>query len=209
MKKLGTTLFVASLGLLTVGQAQVLSIKMDDATNVTGARTPLIVDGVVGKAVRFDGYSQYLSQSADLSSCTSDVTFSLWTALETYPMMNIDIDREEYTSLAGNINEGAKTGMSFDVSNRGNYQFKCYVNNSVIVVNGTGTLPKYQWNNLVATVTIPASGRGSVSLYLNGQKVASGTTARNATISCGTASFLVGKNTNDVRQDKFLLNTIN
>lgn len=209
MKKLGTTLFVASLGLLTVGQAQVLSIKMDDATNITGARTPLIVKGVVGDAVRFDGYSQYLSQPADLSSCTSDVTFSLWTALETYPMMNIDIDREEYTSLAGNINEGAKTGMSFDVSNRGNYQFKCYVNNSVIVVNGTGTLPKYQWNNLVATVTIPASGRGSVSLYLNGQKVASGTTARNASISCGTAAFLVGKNTNDVRQDKFLLNTIN
>ena len=80
MKKLGTTLFVASLGLLTVGQAQVLSIPMDDATNITGARTPLIVEGVVGKAVRFDGYSQYLSQSADLSSCTSDVTFSLWTA---------------------------------------------------------------------------------------------------------------------------------
>ena len=209
MKKLGTSFFVAFLGLLTTGQAQVLSIQMEDATNITGARTPLIVKGIVGNAVRFDGYSQYFSQAADLSGCTSDVTFSLWTALETYPMMNIDIDREEYTSLAGNIDESAKTGMSFDVSNRGNYQFKCYVNNSVIVVQGTGTLPKYQWNNLVATITIPASGRGSVSLYLNGQKVASGTTARNASFSSGSAAFLVGKNTNDVRQDKFLLNTIN
>ena len=204
-----TSLFVASLGLLTVGQAQVLSIPMDDATNITGARTPLIVDGVVGNAVRFDGYSQYLSQTADLSSCTKDVTFSLWTALETYPMMNIDIDKEEYTSLAGNLDEGAKTGMAFEVSNRGSYQFKCYVNNSVIVVNGTGTLPKYQWNNLVATITIPASGRGSVTLYLNGQKVASGTTARNASFTSGSGTFLVGKNANDVRQDKFLLNTIN
>jgi len=209
MKKLGTSLFVASLGLLTVGQAQVLSIQMEDATNITGARTPLIVKGVVGNAVRFDGYSQYLSQAADLSDCTSDVTFSLWTALETYPMMNIDIDREEFTSLAGNIDEGAKTGMAFEVSNRGSYQFKCYVNNSVIVVTGTGTLPKYQWNNLVATITIPSSGRGTVKLYLNGQEVATGTTARRASFSSGSAAFLVGKNNNDVRQDKFLLNTIN
>ena len=209
MKKLGTFLFVASLGLLTVGQAQVLSIQMEDATNITGARTPLIVKGVVGNAVRFDGYSQYLSQAADLSDCTSDVTFSLWTALETYPMMNIDIDREEFTSLAGNIDEGAKTGMAFEVSNRGSYQFKCYVNNSVIVVTGTGTLPKYQWNNLVATITIPSSGRGTVKLYLNGQEVATGTTARRASFSSGSAAFLVGKNNNDVRQDKFLLNTIN
>ena len=209
MKKLGTSLFVASLGLLTVGQAQVLSIQMEDATNITGARTPLIVKGVVGNAVRFDGYSQYLSQAADLSDCTSDVTFSLWTALETYPMMNIDIDREEFTSLAGNIDEGAKTGMAFEVSNRGSYQFKCYVNNSVIVVTGTGTLPKYQWNNLVATITIPSSGRGTVTLYLNGQEVATGTTARRASFSSGSAAFLVGKNNNDVRQDKFLLNTIN
>ncbi len=209
MKKLGTSLFVASLGLLTVGQAQVLSIPLEDATGITGARTPLVVKGVSGNAIRFDGYSQYLSQSADLSSCTSDVTFSLWTALETYPMMNIDVDKEEYTSIAGNIDESAKTGMALEVSNRGSYQFRCYVNNSVITVQGTGTLPKYQWNNLVATITVPASGRGSVALYLNGQQVGTGTTARKATFSGGSAAFLVGKNNNDVRQDKFLLNTIN
>ncbi len=209
MKKLGTSLFVASLGLLTVGQAQVLSVPLEDATGITGARTPLVVKGVSGNAIRLDGYSQYLSQSADLSSCTSDVTFSLWTALETYPMMNIDVDKEEYTSIAGNIDESAKTGMALEVSNRGSYQFRCYVNNSVITVQGTGTLPKYQWNNLVATITVPASGRGSVALYLNGQQVGTGTTARRATFSSGTADFIVGKSTNDVRQDKFLLNTIN
>lgn len=209
MKKLGTSLFVASLGLLTVGQAQVLSIPMEDATGISGARTPLVVKGVSGNAIRLDGYSHYFSQSADLSSCTSDVTFSLWTALETYPMMNIDVDKEEYTAIAGNIDESAKTGMAFEVSNRGSYQFKCYVNNSVVTVAGTGTLPKYQWNNLVATINVPASGRGSVVLYLNGQKINSGTTARKATFSSGNAAFLVGKNANDVYQGKFLLNTIN
>ena len=209
MKKLRTTLFVASLGLLTVGKAQVLSIPMEDATNITGALTPLIVKGVSGNAVRFDGYSQYLSQTADLTTCSTDVTFSLWTALETYPMMNIDVDKEEYTSIAGNIDESAKTGMAFEVSNRGSYQFKCYVNNSVIIVPGEGKLPKYAWNNLVATISVPESGRGSVTLFLNGQQVGTGTTARRATFSSGSAVFLVGKNTTDVRQDKFLLNTIN
>ena len=209
MKKLGTSFFLASLGLLTVGQAQVFSNSMEEATNVAGARTPLIVAGVSGNAVRLDGYSNYLSQTADLSACTNDVTFSLWMALETYPMMNIDIDREEYTCIAGNIDETAKTGMAFEVSNRGSYQFRCYVNNSVIVIAGSGKLPKYQWNNLVATITIPASGRGSVALYLNGQETGNGTTARRATFSSGSAAFLVGKSANDVRQDKFLLNTIN
>ena len=189
--------------------AQVATITLDDAAGVVGARQALVVPGVKGQAVRFDGYSQYLQQSVDLSAVQKELTFSLWCALETYPMMNIDVDKEEYTSIAGNLDASAKTGFAFQVSNRGSYQFQVYVNNSIITLQGTGTLPKYQWNQLVGTVLIPASGRGTATLYLNGEQITTGNAARNATVSCGEAPMLIGKGATDVKSDVFLLNTIN
>lgn len=205
------TFTTLGLATLTTLNAQVVNIPMDDATDVKGKNAALIIPGVKNNAVRFDGYSQYFSKTVDLSACQKALTISLWCAIETYPLMIHDREEEAYTYIAGNLDANTKTGLAFSLSNRGNYKFQCYVNGGLINIQGTTLLPKYNWNNLTATIEAP-EGRGAVTLYLNGEQVGTAQAARNATINTGSGTFYAGytgKSAETEKMGEILLNTFN
>ncbi len=214
---------MASMGI----QAQVIQFPMEVASDgttketvsnqsfqVNGALAPVCVDGAKGKAWRLDGYSSYLNAEIDASKIDgkSQMTFSLWVAPETYPMMRIDEDGEWFTTMAGNLqisdtNEevGEDEGFAFQLGSRGTYVFVCHVKGWNVSVAASSKLARYQWNHLVVTVD---GVNKKVTMYNNGELVASERCQKGA-ISGGNNTFYVGKSYQDIKSDVFFLNTFN
>lgn len=213
---------MASMGL----QAQVIQFPMEVALDgttketvsnqsfqVNGALAPVCVDGAKGKAWRLDGYSSYLNAEIDASKIEgkSQMTFSLWVAPETYPMMKIDGNGEWFTTMAGNLqisdaNAGVSgdRGFAFQLGSRGTYQFVAHSSGWEVSCVANEVLPRYQWNHLV--VTFDGTTKQMV-MYNNGVEVASVKCQK--TINGGNNTFYVGKSYQDIKSDVFCLNTFN
>ena len=184
--------------------AQDIKFSMEQQ-DVEGVRC-VSTTGAIGKSIRFDGYSNYVSENVDLSKISSEaMTFTLWCAAETYPMMNIDKDENTYSDIAGTLDPDSKTGFAFSLSNRGNWKFSCFAGGgNAFELAATELLPKRRWNFLAATVDVP---NRQLTLYLNGEKVSS-TTLR-AGLTFGNSPMLIGKSKSDVKFEDYLLSTFN
>ena len=209
-----------------LSQAQLVKMPMDVAPDgttyeqvseksfkVNGALAPYCVPGAKGKAWRLDGYSSYLQAQIDptVLAGKKQLTFSLWVAPESYPMMKLDQDGEWFTTMLGNVKlddnntlSGDK-GFAFQLGSRGSYKFICYVNKWKVMCEPTTKLLRYQWNHLVATVD---GVNRKVTLYNNGESVASKTCTKGE-ITPGGSTLYVGKSYVEDKVDVFYLNTYN
>lgn len=210
-----------------LSQAQLVKMPMDVAQDgttyeqvsgksfkVNGALAPYCVQGAKGKAWRLDGYSSYLQAQIDPSviSNKQQLTFSLWVAPESYPMMKLDQDGEWFTTMLGNVKldddnkilSGEK-GFAFQLGSRGSYKFVCYVAGWVVKCEPKAKLSRYQWNHLVVTVD---GVNKMVTLYNNGESVASAKCSKGK-INPGGSTLYVGKSYVEDKSDVFYLNTYN
>lgn len=214
------TFLLSSLALFaTATTAQVVHFPMEVNNNqitekcsnktatVKGKLDAITVAGATGNALRTDGYSTYVEADVNSAAINGDAfTYEMWLAIETYPMMNIDENKNEYATIAGTLDDNAKTGFAFQLSNRGNWRFECYAGTgSEFNVEAPNLLPKYQWCHLVATVD---NANKLLTLYLNGEQVAQKTPMRQG-IKVGTSTMMIGKSREDITRDGFLLNTFN
>lgn len=220
------TILSMAVFLPVLSQAQLVKMPMDVAQDgttyeqvsgksfkVNGALAPYCVQGAKGKAWRLDGYSSYLQAQIDPSviSNKQQLTFSLWVAPESYPMMKLDQDGEWFTTMLGNVKlddnntiSGDK-GFAFQLGSRGSYKFICNVKGWVVKCEPEAKLPRYQWNHLVATVD---GVNGKVTLYNNGELVASKNCTKGE-IKPGGSTLYVGKSYVEDKVDVFYLNTYN
>lgn len=220
------TILSMAVFLPVLSQAQLVKMPMDVAQDgttyeqvsgksfkVNGVLAPYCVQGAKGKAWRLDGYSSYLQAQIDPSviSNKQQLTFSLWVAPESYPMMKLDQDGEWFTTMLGNIKlddnntiSGEK-GFAFQLGSRGSYKFICNVDGWVYKCEPEAKLPRYQWNHLVATV----DGINKMfTLYNNGELVAS-RNCKKGEIKPGGSTLYVGKSYVEDKVDVFYLNTYN
>lgn len=220
------TILSMAVFLPVLSQAQLVKMPMDVAQDgttyeqvsgksfkVNGALAPYCVQGAKGKAWRLDGYSSYLQAQIDPSviSNKQQLTFSLWVAPESYPMMKLDQVGEWFTTMLGNVKlddnntiSGEK-GFAFQLGSRGSYKFICNVKGWVVKCEPEAKLPRYQWNHLVATVDGVTQ---KVALYNNGELVAS-TKCSKGEIKPGGSTLYVGKSYVEDKSDVFYLNTYN
>lgn len=209
-----------------LSQAQLVKMPMDVAQDgttyeqvsgksfkVNGALAPYCVQGAKGKAWRLDGYSSYLQTQIDptVISGKQQLTFSLWVAPESYPMMKLDQDGEWFTTMLGNVKlddnntiSGDK-GFAFQLGSRGSYKFICYVAGWQYKCEPEAKLSRYQWNHLVATVD---GVNKKVTLYNNGELVVSKKCTKGE-ITPGGSTLYVGKSYVEDKVDVFYLNTYN
>lgn len=163
------------------------------------------VPAVVGNGVRLDGYSSFVQVNmSSYSLSDKNLTVSLWTACQTYPMMNIDKAENKEAAIVSCLDDTKKTGFAFILYSQGKYGFSCYINGEKKTVSPAAIFPQYEWVNLVATVD--AVG-GTITLYQNGKQVA--TTYAKGTINLPTGNLYIGKSFTDVKSGQFLLNTYN
>ena len=228
MKKFHKNLF-CSFVLMTgmTAQAQVVNFPMEMSADGTtmetvsnksyraeGALSPVSVDGAKGKAWRLDGYSSYLQAKINpsLIEGQNKMTFSLWVAPESYPVMRLDEDGEWFTTMAGNLKasdanvvESGDKGFAFRLGSRGTYLFICHVKGWKVSLQAKDKLARYQWNHLV--VTVDADSR-QVVMYNNGEQVATAK-CQKGSMNGGTEDFMVGKSSQDDKSGVFCLNTYN
>ena len=228
MKRIYKNIILSMAVFLPVlSQAQLVKMPMDVAQDgttyeqvsgksfkVNGALAPYCVQGAKGKAWRLDGYSSYLQTEIDPSviSDKQQLTFSLWVAPESYPMMKLDQDGEWFTTMLGNVKldddnkiPSGEKGFAFQLGSRGSYKFICYVAGWQVKCEPTVKLSRYQWNHLVATVD---GANKKVTLYNNGEFVASKNCTKGK-ITPGGNMLYVGKSYVEDKSDVFYLNTYN
>lgn len=205
--------------LLTPGAfaAQVLHLPMEVNGNAAhenvsnydipffGNHAPENIPGARGNALRFDGYSTYLQ--GNLPAGAKEVpalTFSMWVAPETYPVVAMDQRTDEKIRLAGTLDEATRSGWQFLLGYDGHYAFECYSGGWKVTVNASGLLPMGEWSHLTA---VADGASKTVTLYRNGTPVGS---AKSMTTFDNSATRLtVGKSDALSMNGPFHINTFN
>ena len=165
------------------------------------------VSAAIGEGLRTDGYSSYGIATTDMSGVkTKAVSFSIWCAIETYPIMNINEaeNTPTYTTIAGDLDRTAKKGFSFQLSSQGDWRFVCYVGGWETILKSDSKLPTYTWNHLVATIDRNAR---KLILYHNGKQVAQRTI--NNDFTPGNGDIYIGKSRDELKAGPFNLNVFN
>lgn len=210
-----SALAIASLGV----NAQSILFPLDGDTKEVTTQTSCTMNGVQalpyaqgvkGECARFDGYSNYISGTPSYSNVTPEqITFSLWLAPETYPMMNSEQAEvtPTYTMVAGNYDESAKTGIGLYLSSQGDYQARIGVGTRTIVYQvKDDRIELGKWNNISITVN---TDEKKLFIYRNGIKQAQNLDNQPYTLSMGTSSFLIGKDRSELKAGQFHINTFN
>lgn len=162
------------------------------------------VPGVSGNALRFDGFATMIDGTLNVDQINNNsFSASLWTALESYPMMNTDASDESYTFLAGNMNENS--GFAFVINNNGKYGFQCFIDGVKYFCQANNKLTKYKWVNLITTVD---SIKKEIVIRNNGVIVAKQSFS-NSVGNMGPSNLMIGKNRVDSWIGPCRLNTIN
>lgn len=161
------------------------------------------IDGAVGKALRFDGYSTYAQGNIKSIGDRELLTVSLWVAPETYPIVKIDTPTDEKIRLAGNLDETKASGWEFCLGYTGKYSFKTFSGGWPIEIEAEDILPRCEWSHLVAVYDALSK---KLTLYRNGEAVATGKVAGNMNVE--GAAMSVGKRPGAITGD-FSIETFN
>ncbi len=166
---------------------------------------PENVDGAAGQALRLDGFSAYAQGNvAPGDKAASSLTFSMWVAPETYPVVALDTPTEQKIRLAGTLDDQARDGWQFSLGYTGKYAFECYSAGWKVSVEASDILPCYEWSHLVAVVD---GASKSVTLYRNGVKAGEARTMG----SCDNSAtkLTIGRDADGAFSGPFMINTFN
>lgn len=173
---------------------------------VLGNFVPENVNGAVGKALRFDGYTSKVN--AELGKIfpadSKTMTVSMWVAVPCYPIIQIDTDTAEKTPIVTCLDKDKKSGFGFYLGFNGKYSFETYIGGWPVSIQVDTPLPVYQWNNL--TAVIDCDNR-TVKLYNNGVEV--GSAKANGSVSYSAGPFLMGQGLDSRMSGPFELMSFN
>ncbi len=187
---------------MEVRSGQIVETVSGNRFAVQGHFAPENVAGAVGKALRFDGYTSWVDASLGniIPESSKDMTVSVWTAIESYPIVLIDQYTDEKIAIINCLDDDARSGFGFFVGFNGEYTFKTYIGGWPIEVKANGALPTYEWNHLVAVVN---SSSRTVKLYNNGTEV--GSTRGYGTIDFKGGHLIMGRGPAENYTGPFLL----
>lgn len=191
---------------MDVRSGQIQEAVSGDRFAVEGHFAPENLPGAQGQALRFDGYTSYIDArlGAILPDGTTKMTFSVWAAVPSYPIIKIDENTQEKIAIASCLDDNAKTGFGFFIGFDGKWSFKTYVGGWPVEVNVSTPFPTYQWNNLVAVVDCEAR---NVTVYNNG--VAVGSARCSGSLSFAGGKFTMGRGPAENYSGPFCLTSYN
>lgn len=152
--------------------------------------------GVEGGSLLFDGNSTYISYNKqDLAVEGNCLTISVWVAPRTFEWDDpnaVDNGTELLTGLVSQFSKSSKKGFVLGYERHGRLTFQIGSGKdwfSLWSDEGPG-LTKYAWNQVTATFD---GGTGTMSLYLNGQLLASREVPPGTSIAAANTGLLVGR----------------
>lgn len=152
--------------------------------------------GVEGGSLLFDGNSTYVTYNkSDIAVEGSSLTVSVWAAPRTFEWDDphaVENGTKLLTGLVSQFSKSSKTGFVLGYERHGRLTFQIGTGDDWISLwsdEGDG-LTKYEWNQVTATLDGDA---GTMSLYLNGQLLASREVPQGTAIAAANTSLLVGR----------------
>ncbi len=205
------------LGSITINAKQIALYEIDKdgviketvsgaSYQVKGVHPAEAIAGAKGKALRLDGYSTYVDAKIGdiLADGSKKMTASIWFAIETYPIVELDVNTSEQIAIASCINEPSKTGFGFFLGFDGKYSFKTYVGGWPLEMKVDTPLPQYEWINLTAVIDAEAK---VATLYHNGTAVA--TSKANGTLKLENSDLRIGRSFNERFIGPFCISSFN
>lgn len=149
--------------------------------------------GVKGGALLFDGYSNYIEIEADEVVPISDaLTIEAWVAPRSYEWG----DGGKLSAIVNQSNQDKAEGFALGMYRHGAWSMQVGIGGQWIQVwVNDHPLEKYKWNYVVATFD---KEEGRITLYLNGEEVASQATPVGMALTPSTESLVIGKNNQPV-----------
>lgn len=174
--------------------------------DVKGVFPPENVAGASGNALRFDGYSTYIDAEIGdvIPEGTRQMTASVWVAVETYPIVEIDVNTPEQVAIASCLDDTAKKGFGFFLGFDGKYSFKAYLGGWPLELSVDTPLDRYEWVNLSAVIDCDSK---TATLYNNGEVVATGRAA--GSISASNTTLRIGRSFRERHAGPFCLTSFN
>ena len=221
LKTLFATSLMASLAITSAAQTPAAHFDMSlnngkiteqvssQSYTVASQLPACTVDGLDGKALRFDGFSNFVKAGLPVSSLSAEaLTVSVVLAAETYPMMKVDVaeDTPTYGTICGNLEETSKKGFALELSSQGDLRLRLFVDYSggyLLDIVGSKKLPRGQWNQI--TMTFDKSGN-AIYLYLNGEQIGN-KRSNKCNLIHNVGDFMIGKDATDSKSGPFLINT--
>lgn len=218
MNKFYLTLSLAALAVSNLNAARILSVPMDlysrDIIRETvGGKNLLLysktypenIPGAAGMALRFDGFSAYAQGNVNPGVADAGaLTFSMWVAPETYPVVALDTPTDKKIRLAGTLDESAKAGWQFALGYTGKYAFECFSGGWKVTVDASDIMPCYEWSHLVAVVD---GNSRKVTLYRNGKQVGQANCMN--TVDNSASKLTIGRDADASFNGPFMINTFN
>lgn len=184
LKNKNIALLMASMGVLPgmagvvshfpmdVNKGEIGDIISGSCFAVKGVHGGENVTGAIGGAMMFDGYSTRVEATLkDIPASTNGgLTASIILAVPCYPIVEIDVQTKEKSTLVSCVDDDAKRGFGFYLGMDGKVEFKLYTGGWPITVESDRPIPTYQWNNLTAVLN---PDERTLKLYLNGEEVGS------------------------------------
>ncbi len=173
---------------------------------VQGVRDAESIPGAQGAALRFDGYSTFVDATVGdiIPAGSKKMTASVWLAVETYPIVEIDVNTPEQVAIATCLNESARSGFGFFIGFDGKYSFKSFIGGWPLELKVDTPLPRYEWVNLTAVIDAEAR---TATLYNNGIAVA--TSKANGDVAVTQSAMRIGRSFNERYSGPFCLTSFN
>lgn len=213
-------LILAAAGLMTFGAGarEVARFNMESnggriTETVSSAKYDVLgvfpaerVAGAVGDALRLDGYSTWVDAHVGdiIPAGSSQMTASVWFAVDTYPIVEIDRETSEQVAIVSCLDETARSGFGFFIGFNGKYSFKTYIGGWPLELKCDTPLPLAEWVNL--TAVIDADARTAV-LYNNGVAVAN--SRANGKVAVTDAPMRIGRSFAERMNGQFCLTSFN
>jgi beta-fructofuranosidase len=211
---LAITLVLTLFSLANVlSQTPVLWWKMEDSTTNTSKESltntdftinnnrpkPDVITGVAGKALRLNGYLNWIEGAIPANLSATEFTLSVWLALESYPLST--------AGIFSNLDNNRKSGVAFLVNKYGQISTSVAINNAFTNSSVTTTaIEKFAWQHLILSVNTTTN---TAKIYLNGGPLST-TTLPTGTISWqSNAPFFIGKSTIESFAGIFNTNAVN
>lgn len=194
---------------MTVSDGEIVESVSKQSFTVNSALPAFDVEGLNGRAMRFDGYSNYVETTLTNSALsTSNFSVNVVLAPETYPMMNTAEaeNTPTYATVCGNLDETAKAGFAIQLSSQGHFRFRfasAYAKGYIFTIESAEKLPCGIWSQITAVLDKDAN---LATLFLNGRNVGTCKMSRSEIIP-STGSFYIGKDATEVKAGPFLINT--
>lgn len=145
-------------------------------------------DGVSSGALLFDGYSTYVTRTADKTpAATKAITVEAWVAPKNFEHG----DENRLSAVINQHNREAKEGFILGHGRHGALGFQFGTGTNWRELKSDSALPLDEWSYLVATYE---SATGQAALYLNGRQVATANFPKGEAIVPSDTDLLIGKN---------------